>query len=69
MITENIDVVNSMANGSMCRFIGIKMKHGLGPEKIGYVNIDGYYVQCVDAEDLEYIEVELQEHKKKINQD
>ena len=52
-----------MANGSMCIFKGIKLK---GPQKtMECINIDGYYVNCVEADDIEYMEVELQEHKKK----
>ena len=29
------------------------------------IKIDGYYVNCVEAYDIEYMEVELQEHKEK----
>ena len=29
------------------------------------INIDGYYVNCVEKDDIEYMEIELQEHKKK----
>ena len=62
MITENLDVQNSMANGSMCIFKGLKLKD---PQKtMECINIDGYYVNCVEADDIEYMEVELLEHKK-----
>ena len=62
MITENLDVQNSMANGSMCIFRGLKLKN---PNKtMECINIDGYYVNCVEADDIEYMEVELLEHKK-----
>ena len=27
------------------------------------ININGYYVNCVEADDVEYMEVELQEHR------
>ena len=41
MITENLDVQNSMANRSMCIFKGSKLKN---PQKtIKCINIDGYY--------------------------
>ena len=67
MITENLDVQNSMANGSMCTFKGIKLKN---PQKtMECINIDGYYVNCVEANAIEYMEVELQEHTKKMNQE
>lgn len=62
MITENLDVANSMANGSMCTFKGVQLKN---PNKtLDCINIDGYYVNCVEADDVEYMEVELQEHRK-----
>ena len=28
------------------------------------INIDGYYVNCVEADDVEYMEVGLQGHRK-----
>ena len=63
MITENLDVQNLMANGSMCIFKGSKMKD---PQKtMECINIDGYYVNCVEAHDIAYMEVELQEQKEK----
>ena len=62
MITENLDVANSMANGLMCTFKGVQLKN---PNKtLDCINIDGYYVNCVEADDVEYMEVELQEHRK-----
>ena len=61
MITENLDVANSMANGSMYTFKGAQLKN---PNKtLDCINIDGYYVNCVEADDVEYMEVELQEHR------
>ena len=64
MITENIDVENCIANGSMCSFKGIELKKGLGPHHLGYINIDGFYVRCVDAENVQHIVLELQENRK-----
>ena len=47
----------------MCIFKGSKLKD---PQKtMECFNIDGYYVNCVEADDIEYMEVQLQEHKKK----
>ena len=52
-----------MANGPMCIFQGLMLKN---PQKtMEYINIDGYYVNCVEADDIDFMEVELQEHKKK----
>ena len=64
MISENIDVANSMANGSMCKFVGLKLKSNVN---MGSINIDGYYVNCVEANEVEYMVLELQEHKE-VNQ-
>ena len=61
MISENIDVVNSMANGSMCKFVGLELKDNV---TMGSINIDDYYVNCVEADDVEYMVLELQEHIK-----
>ena len=59
MISENVDVVNLMANGSMCKFVGLELKDNVS---IGSINVDDYYVNCVEADDVEYIVLELQEH-------
>ena len=61
MISENLDVVNSIANGSMCKFVGLKLKANVN---MGSVSVDGYYVNCVEANDVDYMLLELQEHKK-----
>ena len=67
MITENLDVQNSMANGSTCIFKGLKLKDH--QKTMECINIDSYYVNCVEADDVKYMEVELlQEHKKKKNE-
>ena len=58
MISANTDVVNSMANGSMCKFIGLELKDNVS---IRSINIDDYYVNCVEADDVEYMVLELQE--------
>ena len=48
----------------MCIFKGLKLKD---PQKtLECINIDAYiyYVNCVETDDIEYMEVELLEHKK-----
>ena len=50
-----------MANRSMCKFAGLKLKPDVN---MGCINIDGYYVYCVEANTVEYMVLELQEHKK-----
>jgi hypothetical protein len=68
MITKNIDVTKCEANGAMCTFKGIEFNPGLGLQDITYVNIDGYYVRCVDASNIRYLVLELQENKKEGDQ-
>ena len=53
-----------MANGSMCKFVGLKLKSNVN---MGSINIDGYYVNCVEANEVKYMVLELQEHKE-VNQ-
>jgi hypothetical protein len=60
MLTENIDVENCEANGSMCTFKGVKLKKDSAD--IFQINIDGYYVRCVEAKNVEYIELRLNEN-------
>ena len=53
---------DSIANRSMCIFKGLKLKD---PHKtMECINIVGYYVNCIEVDDIQYMEVELQEHKK-----
>ena len=59
MINQNIDVDTSMANGTMCTFKSLKLKKGY--EDCEVINIDGFYVRCIEANKVEYIEVVLQE--------
>jgi hypothetical protein len=68
MITKNIDVTKCKANGAMCTFKGIELNPGLGPQDIHYANIDGYYVRCVDANQVRYLVLELQENKQQDDQ-
>lgn len=59
MINHNIDVENSIANGAMCKFNCVKLKCGY--QDCETVNIDRYYVCCINADKVEYIEVKLEE--------
>ena len=65
VITENISVEKSMANGTVCRFKGLKMKDNRW--RVTRIKIDGYYVNCVEAKDVEYIEM-ISDHSGKIIQ-
>ena len=59
MINKNIDVEKSIANGAMCTFKSVVLKNGY--EDCDVLNIDGYYVRCVSADKVQFIEVVLQE--------
>jgi hypothetical protein len=60
MINHNIDVESSKANGAMCTFKSIKLKNGF--QDCDIIKIDGYYVRCVDADMVDYMEVILTEN-------
>ena len=49
MITDNIDVDHSIANGLMCKFVGVELKQDMRPFTI-YIN--GYYVNCVEGKNI-----------------
>ena len=51
-----------MANGTVGRFKGLKMKDNRW--KVKKIKIDGYYVNCVEAKDVEYIEM-ISDHNGK----
>ena len=57
MLIENTDVDNLIANGSLCIFKGLKLKNGY--QDLFKISIDGYYVNCVKAEHVKYIVLEL----------
>ena len=60
-INKNIDVENCIANGAMCKFKGVIFKDGKDETCLEKVIIDGYYVYCVQAQDLEAIQVEMKD--------
>ena len=59
MIAKNIDVINSLANGTVGKFQRIKLAND--HSDIFKINIDGYYINCVKAENVEYIELQLED--------
>ena len=62
VITENISVEKSMANGTVGKFKGLKMKDNRW--RVKKIKIDGYYVNCVEEKDVEYIEM-ISDHSGK----
>ena len=57
MLTHNEDVSNGLANGTLCLFIGAVLK----PNATTLTQcLDGYYVQTVDAHDVDHIECQFE---------
>ena len=59
MITENADVANFIANGSMCEFHSIELEPGVDPDNIESIVVDGYHVRCVDANQVSKFRVKM----------
>ena len=57
-INQNIDVEKCIANGAMCKFIGVNLKEGT-EKYIETILIDGYCVNCVEACHVHSISVEM----------
>jgi hypothetical protein len=64
MITDNIAVEKSIANGSMCRFKGITLKDGVSIADLKTIIIDGYHVRSASVDQIKSIEVHLDENVK-----
>ena len=58
-INQNIDVVNCIANGAMCKFKGIILDDKENESCFERILIDGYYVNCVDAKFVKFVVVEM----------
>ena len=66
MSNSNKDVKNGIANGTLARFKGIKLKNN-DKSKVFFKNWDGYKVRTVSAADVEYILCEHWEGKKDVH--
>ena len=58
MINDNIKVEHKIANGSMAKFRYVKLKNGF--EDCFTINIHGHYVRCVEACNVQHIEIMLE---------
>jgi len=58
MLTNNDDVANGIANGTICKVKKIVLKEE-NADKILKKRMDGYYVNVIDAHFVKYIQVQL----------
>jgi hypothetical protein len=49
MLTDNMDVPNQKANGTLCFLDKVILKAGVSEDDIDIINVDGYFVQSVVA--------------------
>jgi hypothetical protein len=59
MLTENEDVANCAANGTMCEFEGVVFCDGVGYEQLEKVIIDGYYVWCASISQIKALKLRI----------
>jgi len=55
MYTENDDVANGIANGTLCYLEKIVLHAGVTKNDYKMINIDGYYVRTIDASKVDYL--------------
>ena len=55
MVNGNVNVVKAVANGSVGQFIRLKSKNGWAD--VFVIHIDGCYIYCVEAKDVQHIEL------------
>ena len=61
-INSNIDVKNCVANGAMCLFKGIILKHEFKQNPFAHMEkiiMDGYAVNCIEAKQIDSLVVEM----------
>ena len=66
MLTDNVDVENGLANGSMCFFEKVVLRKGVKIDDLEKIIMDGYYVWCADATQVSHINVRLEEGDRRI---
>jgi hypothetical protein len=55
MNTENTDVSNSKASGTLCFLVKICLKNGVTEDDFELINIDGFWVQTIGASKVDYL--------------
>ena len=66
MLNDNINVPGGQANGSMCEFVNLTLRHGVSLTDLEIININGYYVRCADAEQVETLNLRLKDSDDQI---
>ena len=55
MYTENDDVPNGIANGTLCHLLKVILHANVTESDFKVINIDGYYVRTIDASKVDYL--------------
>ena len=59
MISKDVDVIKSLFNGNAGKFQRIKLANDHC--NVFKINIDGHYINCVKAKNIDYIELQLED--------
>jgi hypothetical protein len=59
MLSENIDVANSVANGTMCEFEGVVFCDGITYDDLEKILIDDYYVWCASVSQIKTLKLRI----------
>jgi hypothetical protein len=60
MYTENHDVPNGIANGTLCNLVKVVLHSHVTDADFEIMNIDGYYVRTIDATKVNYLLCRIQ---------
>jgi hypothetical protein len=55
MFTENTDVPNGEANGTLCFLFKIYLIEGVTEDDFKLINIDAFWVRTIDASKVDYL--------------
>jgi predicted nucleotidyltransferase len=55
MYTENNDVPNSIANGTLCDLVKVVLHANVTNDDFKLMNIDGYYVQSINTSKVDHL--------------
>ena len=55
MYTENDDVPNGIANGTLCHLVKVVLISSVTDDDFEIMNLDGYYVWSIDASKVDHL--------------